>query len=124
MSEIGASARIAVIDDDISFREALAALIRALGHVPHTFASAADFIARPVEDFDLMLVDVQMPGMNGLDLLAWLGATGRRVRVVMISSRSEGSVRADALRLGAVSFLEKPFGLSELAAAMEPGWRG
>lgn len=115
--------RIYVIDDDEAVRESLEALLDASGYEVATFGSAAAFR----EGFDpggagCILLDVRMPGMDGLTLLETLGADGQRVPVVMMTAHADVPMAARAMRAGAADFIEKPFAqatlLDSVAAAM------
>ena len=70
-----------VVDDDVSVRESLELLIRCAGWQPETFASAQEFLARPRVDVPSCLVlDVSLPGLNGLDLQKRIASIGRTCR--------------------------------------------
>ncbi len=102
--------RVGVVDDDPSFREALAGWLRLMGLAPACFESAEAFL----EEVDqvawaCLLIDVNMPGLNGLDLLAVLGRDGTPPPVIVISSQDDPATRTKALAGGALAFLSKPF---------------
>jgi FixJ family two-component response regulator len=101
---------IAVIDDDASVRAATNNLLSSHGYVVHTFASAEEFLlsARP-DDLLCVIADVQMPAMSGLDLLTHVRARGYAAPFIFITAFPEESVRARALKAGAIGFLAKPF---------------
>jgi FixJ family two-component response regulator len=120
MGKLGVKPRIAIIDDDFSFREALIGLVRSLGYIPDGFSSASDFIKQAcIDDYDCLLIDVQMPGMSGIDLLKHLSAEGKKFRANMISSFSDRNIRESAILHGASCFLVKPFGSDDLISALE-----
>lgn len=101
---------ISIIDDDASIRVATNRLIRSLGYVAHTFASAEEFLAAPEANHtSCMIADVQMPGMSGIELQSHLLAQGRRMPIIFITAFPEESIRTRALAAGAVCFLTKPF---------------
>ena len=101
---------ISIIDDDASVRVATNRLVRSLGYVAHTFASAEEFLASSrVNDTSCMIADVQMPGMSGIELQSHLLAQGRRLPIIFITAFPEESARTKALNAGAVCFLTKPF---------------
>ena len=101
---------ISIIDDDASVRVATNRLVRSLGYVAHTFASADCFLQSPhVNDTACVIADVQMPGMSGIELQSVLIAQGRSVPMIFITAFPEESIRSRALRAGAVCFLSKPF---------------
>jgi FixJ family two-component response regulator len=101
---------IAVIDDDASVRAATNNLLRSHGYVVHTFASAEEFLqSTHLHDTTCVVADVQMPAMSGLDLLTLLRAQGYRAPFIFITAFPDDSVRARALKAGAICFLGKPF---------------
>jgi FixJ family two-component response regulator len=101
---------VSVVDDDASVRSALASLVRSLGFVAFAFESAEDFLSSPrVDDSACLITDVQMPGMNGLDLQDCLIAQGRRIPIIFITAFPEQASQSRAQARGALAFLEKPF---------------
>jgi FixJ family two-component response regulator len=101
---------ISIIDDDASVRVAANRLVRSLGYVAHTFASAKDFLQSPnVDDTWCVIADVQMPGMSGVELQSLLNAQGRYLPIIFITAFPEESIRTRALEGGAIGFLSKPF---------------
>jgi len=105
--------RIAIIDDDESVCRAVRRLVRSLGMDGETFSSGQKFIdmleAMPSFRPDCLILDVQMPGMNGLDVQDHLVRSGNTVPVIFITAHDEVGVREKALSAGAVAFLRKPF---------------
>lgn len=101
---------ISIIDDDVSVRVATCNLVRSLGYVVYTFASAGEFLRSPhLDDTSCVIADVQMPVMSGLELQAQLLADGYRKPFIFITAFSGENVRARALKAGASCFLTKPF---------------
>jgi FixJ family two-component response regulator len=101
---------ISVIDDDASVRAATNNLLSSHGYQVHTFASAEEFLqSAGLNDSSCVIADVQMPAMNGLDLLAHIRARGYAVPFVFITAFPEEDVRARAMKAGAIGFLAKPF---------------
>lgn len=101
---------VCIIDDDPSVRRALRRLLTAAGHATAEFASATDFLNSPVPDGAACLVlDVQMPGLNGLDLQQELRRRQRDLPIVFISGKSNIPMSVSAMKAGAVDFLPKPF---------------
>jgi len=98
-----------VVDDDISVREALEALISLEGWQPETFASAAAFLARPrVAVPSCLVLDVSLPDLNGLDLQKRLA--GRNdMPIIFITGYGDVPMTVQAMKAGAVEFLTKPF---------------
>jgi FixJ family two-component response regulator len=101
---------ISIVDDDKSVREATKALVRSLGYTAATFASAEEYLqSERVRDTSCLILDVQMPGMNGVDLQERLIADGTRTPVIFMTAFPEERTRARVLGAGAVGFLSKPF---------------
>src|SRR4051794_16224748 len=96
---------ISVIDDDASVRAATDNLLSSHGYLVRTFASAEEFLQSPHLDCTCVVADVQMPGMSGLDLLTHMRAHGYLAPVIFITAFPEESVRASALKAGAICFL-------------------
>jgi len=116
---------ISVIDDDASVRAATNNLLRSRGYLVHTFASAEEFLGSPhlMDETSCVIADVQMSVMSGLDLLTALRDQGYRVPFIFITAFPDESVRARALKAGAIGFLAKPFAgptlIKCLVAALE-----
>lgn len=108
-----------VIDDDPSVRKSLSRLLRSAGHEVETFASAEPFLAR--EHFDgigCLLLDVQMPGLSGMDLQAELGKAEHSLPIVFITGHGDIPMSVEAMRKGAIHFLTKPFDDNDLLRAV------
>jgi FixJ family two-component response regulator len=101
---------IAIIDDDESVRVTTDSLVRSLGYVVRTFASAEEFLrSECVDDFVCVVTDVQMPGMSGVQLQDHLRAQGSRVPFIFFTAFPDEKTRAQALAAGAICYLTKPF---------------
>jgi FixJ family two-component response regulator len=101
---------ISVIDDDASVRAATNNLLSSHGYDVHTFASADEFLqSARLYDSSCVVADVQMPAMSGLDLLTHMRAQGHNAPFIFITAFPDNSVRARALKAGAICFLAKPF---------------
>lgn len=111
---------ISVVDDDSSIREAMREMFRDEAWSIETYPSAEAFLAafRPQRE-NVLLVDAQMPGMNGVDLLEQLRADGHMPPAVMISGHADIKLAVRAMRAGAVAFLEKPVEYDELTGYIE-----
>jgi FixJ family two-component response regulator len=106
----GPAARVFVVDDDTSVRRSLARLLAADGFLVDTFASAADFLAATTgEEPACLVLDVRMPGLNGLELQQALADRGRADQIVFITGHGSVPMCAQAMKAGAVDFLPKPF---------------
>jgi len=101
---------ISVVDDDASVRVATDNLLRSLGYIVHTFASAEEFLRSPhFNDTSCVIADVQMPAMSGIELQALLLSRGHSVPFIFITAFPEETIRERAMKAGAICFLTKPF---------------
>jgi FixJ family two-component response regulator len=108
-----------VVDDDRGFLRSMDRLLRAAGHSVRTFTSAHEFLAAERADaLGCLLLDLRMPGVNGLDLQERLSASGNTIPIVFLSGHAEFHAGVRALKAGAIDFLEKPFTDAELLAAV------
>jgi FixJ family two-component response regulator len=111
---------ISVIDDDASVRAATNNLLSSHGYLVHAFASAEEFLqSARLDDSSCVIADVQMPAMSGLDLLTHMRARGYTAPFIFITAFPEESVRARALKAGAICFLAKPFAAPALINCVE-----
>jgi FixJ family two-component response regulator len=111
---------ISVIDDDASVRAATNNLLSSHGYLVNTFASAEEFLqSARLNDSSCVIADVQMPAMSGLDLLTHMRAQGNAAPFIFITAFPEDSVRARALKAGAIGFLAKPFAGTALINCVE-----
>jgi FixJ family two-component response regulator len=95
-------------------------LLRSRGYVVHTFASAEEFLESPcLNDTSCVIADVQMSAMNGLELLADMRARGHTAPFIFITAFPDESVRARALKAGAICFLAKPFAAPSLIKCLD-----
>lgn len=109
-----------MVDDDQSVRRSLRRLFKSAGYAAEMFASAEDYLAR--EKFSgviCLVLDVRMPGINGLELQRALGKRGAGEQIVFITAYNDVPSCRAAMRNGAVDFLLKPFDDAELIAAVE-----
>ena len=110
---------VAIVDDDELFRRSIERLVRSAGFSVATFGSAEDFLSSA--DLDrtaCAILDMRLPGMNGLELQQRLIRKPRPVPVVFVSAHDAAITRANAMRAGAVAFLKKPFDNSTLLEAL------
>jgi FixJ family two-component response regulator len=111
---------ISIVDDDESVREATKSLVRSLGYVAMSFASAEEFLkSDTLAETSCLVADIQMPGMNGIELQAKLRESGYSTPTIFITAFPEDRTRQHALRSGAIGFLSKPFQDSDLIACMD-----
>jgi len=114
-----ASPWIAIVDDDPSVLKALSRLLRAHAWRSKTYESAQAFLeALPRGPPDCLIVDWQMPEMNGLELLEHLRHRGIQIPTIIISAHGEARARHRSLAAGALAFLSKPLQDTELLAAI------
>ena len=108
------------IDDDASVRKGLARLLRSAGYKSEIFELASDFLARPSHSGpSCVIVDVQMPGINGMDLQETLIQRRRDEQLVFITGHGDIPMCAQAMKAGAVDFLRKPFRDEELLQSVQ-----
>jgi len=115
-----ATSIVFVVDDDISVRESLELLIRSEGWQPETFSSAQDFLVRSQTPVPSCLVlDISMPGLNGLDLQKRVAAERPDVPIIFITGYGDVPKTVEAMKAGAVEFLTKPFKDDVLLSAIQ-----
>src|SRR5713226_9516492 len=108
-----------VVDDDVSVRESLELLIRCAGWQAETFASASEFLARPrVLVPSCLVLDVSLPGLNGLDLQKRIAAERTDMPIIFITGYGDVPMTVQAMKAGAAEFLTKPFGDEVLLSAI------
>jgi FixJ family two-component response regulator len=111
---------ISIVDDDDSVRESLSGLIRSVGFGARVFASAEEFLnSDRLSDTDCLILDVRMPGMNGLELQRHLAANHLAMPVIFITAHGDEEARVRALNGGAVEYLLKPFSEEALLKAID-----
>ena len=111
---------IAIVDDDDALRSSLDDLIRSIGFRTQGFPSAEAFLrSNQARDTACLILDVRMPGMNGLDLQRKIVAANWQIPIIFITSHADDDARARALEAGAVDFLYKPFREEELLNAID-----
>ena len=99
-----------VVDDDLSVRESLEALIRWAGWTPETFSSARDFLSRGrVDTPSCLVLDVELPDLNGLDLQDRVAAERTDMPIIFITGYGDIPMSVRAMKAGAAEFLTKPF---------------
>ena len=100
---------VSVVEDDHFFRESMKRLMRSLGYSVETFPSAADFLASPcLVKTACLVVDVNMPAMNGLELHRRLIEMGHAIPTILMTAYPDNDIRAHALNDGVVCYLRKP----------------
>jgi len=108
-----------VVDDDVSVRESLELLIRHAGWQPELLASAQEFLGRPrVVAPSCLVLDVSLPGLNGLELQERIAADRTDMPIIFITGHGDVPMTVQAMKAGAVEFLTKPFGDEALLTAI------
>jgi len=116
---------ISVVDDDESIRRTTTFLIESFGFRAVAFESAESFLKSiQLHDTSCLLVDVQMSGMNGLQLQSELAAAGYGIPIIFITAYDNKDTRQQAMQAGAAEFLGKPFNDEELLQAVHLALRG
>jgi FixJ family two-component response regulator len=111
---------IFLIDDDPSVRKGVSRLLRSAGYKSEVFECASDFLAREQHPGPAcVIVDVRMPGLNGMDLQQTLLRCEREEQLVFITGHGDIPMCAQAMKAGAVDFLAKPFHADELLQCIE-----
>jgi FixJ family two-component response regulator len=113
---------VAVVDDDASFRKAVGRLLRGAGYRVEEHASAEEFLAFPQSDtLGCLVLDLQMPGVDGLELQRRLNEPGPGLPVVFLTGHGDIPTTVRAMKAGAVDFLAKPFHDADLLDAVRQG---
>ena len=109
--------RILIVEDEARLARHISSALIEAGHDPEIVQDGETAIGQVQETpFDLILLDVMLPGMDGFDVLRRLHKTGTRARVLMLTARGEVSDRITGLQMGADDYLSKPFAMQELVA--------
>jgi FixJ family two-component response regulator len=112
-------ALVLLVDDDDLMRSSSRRLLRSAGFRVEAFASAEGFLmSGRVEETACLILDLRMPGMNGLQLQRRLADEGRHIPIIFITARDNQEIRMQAMRAGAVDFLQKPFSEEALLRAI------
>jgi FixJ family two-component response regulator len=113
-----------IVDDDVSVRESLESFIRNEGWQAETFASAQEFLDHPRATLpSCLILDVSLPGLNGLDLQQRLAAERTDMPIIFITGHGDIPMTVRAMKAGALEFLTKPFQDEELLNAIRQALR-
>ncbi|CAN5222502.1 response regulator FixJ [soil metagenome] len=113
-----------IVDDDEAIRQSVGFLLRKAGYSVSAFASGDEFLKAVTRDSQgCVLLDVRMPGIDGLEVQARLNALGIVLPVIMLTGHGDVTLAVRAIKAGAIEFLEKPFERTILLAAIEDGLR-
>jgi DNA-binding response OmpR family regulator len=109
--------RVLVVEDEVRLARHIASALTEAGHDPKLIHDGETAVGEAEEkSYDLILLDVMLPGMDGFETLRRLRDVGVRARVLMLTARSELNDRVTGLQLGADDYLSKPFAMQELLA--------
>lgn len=112
--------RVAIVDDDLSVRKALERLLRASGFEAVTFASGHEFFYfLETQQADCLVLDLHMPGMNGLEVQRRLMQSGHRLPIIVVTGHDEPATRKQCLAAGAAAYFSKPLDDKALLHAIE-----
>jgi len=116
---------VSIVDDDGSLRRSVRNLLTSVGFRVETFVSAEAFLGSiHRENTGCLVLDLQMPGMTGLDLLAHLAATDSRIPAIILTAHGDDETRRRTLQAGAIAFLGKPFNSNALLDAVRSAMHG
>ena len=111
---------ISIVDDNDSVRESLQRLMRSVGFPVNVFASAEEFLDLDRLHYtDCLILDVRLPGMDGLDLQRYLANSHSEIPIIFITSCEDDEVRARAFNAGAIAYFLKPFNDEDLLNAID-----
>lgn len=111
---------IAIVDDDASMRDAFCDLLQSAGYLSRAFGDAKTFLAEHDGGrFDLLITDIRMPGMDGLELQRRLRTLDANLPVIVVTSFDDAATRTRALGAGAAAYLTKPVAAEELFRQIE-----
>lgn len=106
---------ISIIDDDESIRKGLGRLFRSVGFDVNSFASAEEFLnSGDLQRSSCLILDLRMPGMDGLELQSRLVSSNCQVPIVFLTAHNDEQSREQALQAGAIDFVQKPFNEASL----------
>lgn len=124
MTSLPPSAMVYVVDDDASVRESLSSLIRSAGMAVQVFASPLDFLAQEsLRDDACLVLDVRMPGLDGLALQQRMTEKGAEIPIIFITGHGDVPLAVRAMKAGAIDFLNKPFDDTDLLDAIDVALR-
>src|ERR1700751_6121620 len=108
-----------VVDDDASAREGVAGLLRSAGGKAKTYASGEEFLAAPPTTRGCVLLDLNLPGVSGLDVQQQLAKSSVHVPIIFLTGHGDIPTTVRAVKAGAANFLTKPFDDEELLSAIQ-----
>jgi two-component system, LuxR family, response regulator FixJ len=115
-----AAKSVFIVDDDESVRASLRLLVESAGHRAVTFASAEEFLQSGfMKDADCLILDIRMPGMGGFELQECLATSEPRIPVIFVTGHDRLGMEENAMKLGAIAYLRKPFDGQSLLDAIQ-----
>lgn len=113
---------VALVDDDEAVRDSTARLLSRVGYRCRTYSSGDEFLKAPsLTNIGCVLLDIRMPGTDGLAVMAALRARGDQLSVIVLTGHGDIALAVEAMKLGACDFLEKPYHPEALIEAIEKG---
>jgi FixJ family two-component response regulator len=106
-TEMSRRTTVAIVDDDSSVCKALGRLFRAAGIDSKSYPSAEEFLADAAADPDILVLDIQLPGISGIELQTALASSGRDIPIIFVTAHDEPELRIEAERRGCVKYLRK-----------------
>jgi FixJ family two-component response regulator len=111
---------VCIVDDDASMADSTRYLVLSFGFRAEAFLSAQEFLSSSlVEETRCLILDIRMPEMDGLELQRYLSNANKRIPIIFVTARPNGSECRQAMAGGAVDFLRKPFSEDALFAAIQ-----
>jgi FixJ family two-component response regulator len=108
-----------IVDDDVSVRESLEALVADAGYEPHAYASAREFLdSAPPSSASCLVLDMRLPDLNGLEIQKRVARDRAGMPIIFMTGHADVPMTVQAMKGGAVEFLSKPFGAEELLSAI------
>ena len=119
-----AQSTVFVVDDDPEFRESVSLLLESVKLSAKVYASAEDFVAKyDPESAGCLVSDVRMPGMSGLELQRWMIHNQIKLPMILVTGHAEVPMAVEAMRAGAVDFIQKPYSPQQLLARIQQSLR-
>lgn len=111
--------KIFIVDDDEAVCDSLSILLDSLGFETETFSSAQAFLDNHQGDLGCLLLDIRMPGMNGMELQKRLNEMGKILPIIFITGHGDVPMAVEAMKEGAIDFLQKPFSDQDLMVCVK-----
>ena len=113
-----------LVDDDAAVRRSVSFMLKTSGHQVQTYESGVELLKDPAHlEQGCILLDIRMPGMDGLEVQQELQAKGVSLPVIIMTGHGDVTLAVKAMKAGAVDFIEKPFEKDTLVASLEEGFR-